>query len=418
MKKEGLIIYLLLAISLLSGCAATPKQMSALDSKDKKIAIFFDGTANDETSDTNVKKLHSIISLQDRKDLSTFYIEGVGANNKVVGMATGWGIGDRVKKAYSFLAKEYHPGDEVYIIGFSRGAYSARILASLLYYAGLPNIKNDTFDNSINQIYDAFKGENEGRRSRINEVLSDNGVQATSPAQVKALVLWDTVEALGWPDYEENVNLPNYRYGDQLCNVEKAFHAVSIDDDRARIFTPILLTRPHLLEDCEELKSSLKTDEQKMSHLDNIVEEVWFAGAHADVGGGYLDSELNGVSLNWMIRQLAYTGLLPNNARVREAPNGVSHDPEHGFPWSMLYKKQHRNLWNYLITTPDKSIRRLKVHDSVFSRLTTCNQDNCGHKDNEYQWEKMWGQSCFKKTEFGYQVLEPDLTKCRIQIVH
>lgn len=88
---------------MLSACSAVPSHLKSAESGPRKIAVFFDGTANDPSSDTNIRKLHSIVSLQSNPAISTFYIEGVGAQGKAVGMAMGWGFGDRVRKAYSFL---------------------------------------------------------------------------------------------------------------------------------------------------------------------------------------------------------------------------------------------------------------------------------------------------------------------------
>ena len=115
----------------------------------RKIVIFFDGTANDEGSDTNVKRLHSLITLQDRKDIASLYILGVGTNLDPIGLVTGSGINARVRLAYEFILNHYTPktrdmeADEIYIFGFSRGAFAARILTTMLNYAGIVNEARD-----------------------------------------------------------------------------------------------------------------------------------------------------------------------------------------------------------------------------------------------------------------------------------
>jgi uncharacterized protein (DUF2235 family) len=410
----------LICLTILSACTISPNRYPSTTEGSRKITIFFDGTANDETADTNVKKLHSLITLQNNPAISAIYIEGVGAKSKAIGMATGWGIGYRVRLAYSFLLDEYRPGDEVYIFGFSRGAYSGRILASMLYYAGIPSVKRADTQSISETIYDAFKVKSDqvDRRSRIAKVFAEQNLPSPKPVRVKVMGLWDTVEALGWPDYKEDIDVPNDRYGDQLCNIDKAFHAMSIDDDRARIFTPILLTRKHLLSDCAEIKDKLSTTIAKSEYIDNIVDEVWFAGAHADVGGGYNDSFLSGVSLNWMLHNLEPMGLIPKGSQVRQDVFGLSHDPQHGLPWSIIYKKLSRNLWMY--REPEEIIYnkgRLKLHASVIDRLTQCKAESCNHRESEYQWDQLWGVPCFSRTHFGFVFNKSKVGDCKIDIV-
>jgi len=214
---------------------------------------------------------------------------------------------------------------------------------------------------------------------------------------VKVLGLWDTVEALGLPGPAEhlklafrstppsvNVDEPNKRYGERLCNVERAYHALSIDDNRATIFTPLLLSRAHLFAGCPRLgagEDPLKEGGPMLDSAGSIrlgrLQEVWFSGAHADVGGGYLISTLNGVSLNWMLDQLKGDGLLPQrvgkeekNARfVREDILGSSHDPTAGW-WAIPYPRVSRDLVAY--ARDENALKEFKgaicVHESVFKR--------------------------------------------------
>lgn len=426
---SSFFIYISCAV-MLAACTAVPSRLNSSDSGPRKIAVFFDGTANDPSSDTNIRKLHSIVSLQSNPAIATFYIEGVGAQGKAVGMGMGWGFGDRVRKAYTFLQEEYRENDEIYIFGFSRGAYSARALAALLYYAGIPKPVNNPefsenkqiYEERAALIYDAFKGEQIGRRERIQNAMHQNSISDLDPVpvHVKVLGLWDTVEALGIPDYKEEFKSPNHRYGDQLCNVEKAYHAVSIDDDRARIFTPILLTWPHLLEDCQKNGiDQFPNTKAKVKHLNAVVEEVYFAGAHADIGGGYPDSLLSGVSLNWMLKNLSGTGLLPSSGpvQVREDAFGPSHDPEHGYVWGLLYHRQARNLIKHL-TNGEYLYNggRLKIHKSALDRLDKCEKKTCQHADHEFPWAS-WPGECFKQEAGRYLVDWNRLKECRIDTV-
>ena len=399
----------LLVLPLLSACALSPKKLAQHNGAPHKIAVFFDGTANDEESDTNIKRLHSLVSLQKRTDvsISTIYIEGVGADGKVLGMAMGWGIGKRVRDAYAFLLENYSPGDQIYIFGFSRGAYSGRILASMLNSAGLPERRSHSAEYVADVVYAAFKGRAglAQRREQIDSALQQLGLSIAQPVGVELMGLWDTVEALGVPDYAPNIEVPNSRYGDQLCNVKQAYHAMSIDDDRERIFTPILLTRPHLLTDCGI------AEKDQAAYLDSHVDEVWFSGAHADVGGGYQGSLLGGVSLNWMIGKLRPSGLLPAAAGVPEDPFFESHDPEKGL-WSLLYHRQSRDLQRYTTSSNynrQGEVAYLKVHRSVIERLAKIKP-----RPTEYLWQEsneFW--KCFRKDSLDY-VGGP---ACRLMVV-
>ena len=402
----------------------------------RKIVIFFDGTANDEGSDTNVKRLHSLITLQDRKDIASLYILGVGTNLDPIGLVTGSGINARVMLAYEFILNHYTPktremeADEIYIFGFSRGAFAARILTTMLNYAGIVNEARDqtalrkytpkelgelvhaaTFPG-FSSPDDADKPEVRpgnlktklAAKGLISAVNSDNSISVP----VKVLGLWDTVEALGSPGIVSNliipllsqppktdVDEPNRRYGEKLCNVEAAYHAVSIDDNRATIFTPLLLSRRHLFDGCTRGKGLL--DNYGRIKPDQL-QEVWFSGAHSDVGGGYANGALSGVSLNWMLNRIKCTGLLPNavcpaevsKSRdthfVREDFFGGSHDPTAGI-WS-FYPNVSRDLVTYALDK--RSISRaegkpqeptpLCVHKSVFERRSVIGYQ----KEHEY----------------------------------
>ncbi|MGR6874132.1 phospholipase effector Tle1 domain-containing protein [Pseudomonas sp. HK3] len=357
------------------------------ESTAKNLAVFLDGTANSESSYTNVAKLYNLTTLQNNTNIRTSYIKGVGTDGKVLGMAMGWGVGHDVREAYLFLVNNYQHTrhDEIYVFGFSRGAYAARILAALVYVAGIPDLsslKNDKERyNLINDIYDAYKGDKtlQERRDAVASVLKYRPV----PRDITFLGIWDTVEALGTPDYTENYKEPNARYEDQLCNVKKAAHALAIDDDRARIFTPILLTSQHLVSTCDFIV------------INDVVDEVWFSGAHADVGGGYDDTNISGESLNWMITKLKKYDLLPEGSSVYADYLGKTHDPEAGL-FSLVYRQRSRDLSGYVEHTPYYK-NKLNIHRSVLKRL-----EHKKPQDFEFQWmDKPSFKNCFTQTSCG-----------------
>jgi len=397
----------------------TCKQMS------RKIVLFFDGTANDEGSYTNVSKLRNLITLQDKSNIRTIYIPGVGTRNRIIGAATGWGTADDVKQAYKFLSRNYRStNDEIYLFGFSRGSWSARILAGLVQVAGIPDLSsysNSFSDKLIDDIYRAYKAQLplDKRRERVKEAIGKriNNYQPHS-VNIKFAGIWDSVEALGWPDLEENNEGPNRRYIEQLCNVNKVSHALSLDDDRARIFTPILLTSSETKKQCgyySPSTSSLAKD-YRLEILSTInngdkrdIAQVFFSGAHSDVGGGYTDTNIDGVSLNWMLDQIQDYGLVAAGTRVYADAFDKTHDPEAGLT-GLLYHRKNRNLSLYEALLDTK----LKVHQSVIDRLECIPIDW-----HEYQWQKHSSlfRHCFNP-QGGALKFNPDNDKCYLHLVN
>ncbi|OYU44538.1 MAG: hypothetical protein CFE44_12435, partial [Burkholderiales bacterium PBB4] len=220
------------------------------------------------------------------------------------------------------------------------------------------------------------------RRAAVQRCLAALKFTPAPSVSVEVLGLWDTVEALGFPDWGArllhkanirpltiDVDTPNPRYGDQLCNVRLALQALSIDDNREWIFTPLPLARSHVFNGCPvpDGQHLLGTDGRV---LPGRLKEVWFSGAHSDVGGGYADSLMSGVSLNWMLEQLAGTGLVPAGTRVREDRHGRSHDPEDGLLAGAGYHAIARNIaaWPLAAGQQPEFSGSLCVHASVFER--------------------------------------------------
>lgn len=377
----------LLAFTL-TGCATkfTSKSQLAISEKSNKvIAVFLDGTHNDEASDTNVKRLHSLVSLQGKTEMATLYIEGVGVGKDFFGMTLGIGFEARVERAYEFLLENYNAGDKIYIFGFSRGAYGARALASLLFHAGLPPTEGRDrakFAKKIYRLVHAAKAP--AGKPRRDEV--QDGLQEQCPVQclmvpVEVLGLWDSVQALGNPHWERHllhksgvtpmpvdIDVPNQHQGDQLCNVRRAYHALSIDDDREWLFTPLLLGRKALFANCPQSEDDLYLRDKQGLIQPGRLQEVWFSGAHSDVGGGYADGAISGVSLNWMIGQVPE--LVPPGAAVPQDPFGTTHDPESG-KFSITYHAISRNIGAYV---SDRDRHRaefadvLCIHPTVLQR--------------------------------------------------
>jgi len=348
----------------------------------RNIVFFMDGTGNDLNSATNVSRLHALAKNQNRRDLVSYYTSGVGADSSfAIGLATGFGIGRDVRNSYRFLAENYRgTKDIVHLYGYSRGAYAARIFAGFIYSAGLVDITQlpdgdggfrpstpTERDALTAKLYAAYKGKHNlhERRERVEAVRHAHGLSRIAEPDEFAFAvvgLWETVEALGLPDRQEDFDIPNSRYEDQVCNMERVFHAVALDDNRATMYTPILMSLPRLWQTC-----SGAGRQRGGAH----VKEVWFAGAHSDVGGGYGRGYLGGVSLNWMLDNVRHIGVggasvFPKGAAVYADPLDIIHDAQAGnLGFRIMFLRRARNLQTYAAASGQK----LSLHESVIERL-------------------------------------------------
>ena len=372
----------------------------------KVIFITIDGTSNTLTSRTNAGRLFEMVDsytpLRQDKQIATWYAEGVGSGDaKLFGLSMGAGMGQDVKNAYSFLTRVWQPGDEIYLSGFSRGSYAVRVLGGFLYSAGIPDLSalpKKERSQIVDALFDAYKTGSKGhesfeshakrRDSRIRRVQDkyhltkelsshperDSGYRnAHSLVTIEALMIWDTVAALGFPDGSENPLEGPDHYLLTSCNVRRIFHALSLDDNRVYSFTPILADGPKMFEPCKGLRDRQNKHEK--------TQEVWFSGAHADVGGTYehdglLDGSLPAVSLNWMLSEIQKNnfGLLPFGLGAAEDRLSSVHDPERDGPQNKILYRQSRKpsaftSYAYRKDMPLVASNPIKIHASVLDRL-------------------------------------------------
>ncbi|MCK8669088.1 DUF2235 domain-containing protein [Pseudomonas azerbaijanoccidens] len=263
----------------------------------KKIIVAFDGTWNlpdqapevDGDASTNVVKLHDAIvpSHKDGMVQKKIYVTGVGTDwyDKLEGGAFGVGLSKKIKEGYVALANSYEEGDQLFIFGFSRGAYSARSLVGLIRNVGL---LKKTHIKRIDEAYTLY-------RTRDSSADTENArffrQSYSREIDIHFLGVWDTVGALGVPfKSAEWFNHKYYEFHDTELSgiVRNAFHAVAIDEHRANY-------------ECT-LWDPIAKPNQRM-------EQVWFCGAHANVGGGYTNNNLSDVPLRWMADKAMACGL-------------------------------------------------------------------------------------------------------------
>ncbi|MBI3129692.1 MAG: DUF2235 domain-containing protein [Candidatus Tectomicrobia bacterium] len=276
----------------------------------KRLVVCFDGTWNtpDEDGDidgntsTNVHKFYEAVLPRDAGGTEQVkrYDEGVGTKwyEKVRGGAFGVGLSENIQEGYRFLVDRYEEGDEVFILGFSRGGYTARSLVGMIRNAGLLKPAHKDLTSEAYSLY----------RTRDGSADTENAVffrrEFSREIRIHFLGVWDTVGALGIPLQSfEWFNRGFYQFHDTELSgiVANAYHAVAIDEHR------------------ENYTATLWDPKEKPNQT---VEQVWFVGAHANVGGGYPDCGLSDVTLDWMMKKTSGCGLALDPAKApRPAPD-------------------------------------------------------------------------------------------------
>jgi type VI secretion system (T6SS) phospholipase Tle1-like effector len=234
-----------------------------------------------------------------------YYDRGVGTGaylDPIMGGIAGTGLDHNIRKAYKFLSQWFRPGDEIFIFGFSRGAFTARSLCGYLQAVGLLRAELCDAENEA-RAWNFYRTPPADRLSAdwLHFRQSPGGtplVHSEDEMRVRALGVFDTVGALGVPAVGfRRINRAKYEFHDTDVNslVDIRLHAVAIDEPRWA-FEPAPWTKP-----------KFKIIDQKKSPT----EQVWFAGAHADIGGGYVkwnqdERGLSHVPLAWMLQRLEY----------------------------------------------------------------------------------------------------------------
>lgn len=251
----------------------------------KTIVFCADGTWDSPQCNTNVYKLYKALPITSGQ--VPFYDDGVGSDGtpleKLTGGAFGAGLFQKIKDGYTKIAQVYEQNDNIFIFGFSRGAYTARSLAGMIAVCGLPTAN---FDNGmVETAFQAYR--NKDQRQTL---LSSLGSYSLFDAKITMVGVWDTVGSLGIPALVGGVDPVLFGFLDTSLHpdVLSAFHALAIDE-RRREFPPTLWSAP------------FASNQQ--------VQQVWFSGVHCDVGGGYPQTGLSDITLSWMTGKAKALGL-------------------------------------------------------------------------------------------------------------
>jgi uncharacterized protein (DUF2235 family) len=351
----------------------------------KKIVICCDGTNNQLNGDlTNVVRLFEIAVKG--KEQVVFYDPGVGTATDplargpiskrwslIAGLAFGTGLEENVLDAYRYLMRVYEQDDEIYLFGFSRGAFTIRVLAGILHALGL--LHRDT-EHLLPYLWRCYRSirtlsnePSEAECDAFNRHLKEIEVFRRSfsrPVRVKFLGPWDTVGSVGLYNCNQA-----FAYTFQNDSVDIVRHAVALDERRAAFRSNVF-----------------KADATPVPRLNGRprVMNVWFPGVHSDIGGGYPWPQCSGLAMlafEWMVREAVDAGLRIDQARLETLlaecppdPLGPMHISLKGGWWAIEYLParrydwaKHQTTWRYQPDKPRRMIESPYLHRSVNERM-------------------------------------------------
>jgi uncharacterized protein (DUF2235 family) len=356
----------------------------------KKIVICCDGTNNQLDGDlTNVVRLFEV-AVKDQRQIA-FYDPGVGTTadplargpiskrwSLIKGLAFGAGFEENVFDAYRYLMRVHEPGDEVFLFGFSRGAFTVRVLAGMLHAVGLLNSGTDNMLPYVWRNYRAIRTLPAEASSEEKAAAAKHAGEVdvmrrsfTRECPVTFLGPWDTVGSVGMYNWNQS-----FAYGFENPSVAIVRHAVALDERRAGFRSNVF-----------------KADPTPLPQLNNRprVMNVWFPGVHSDIGGGYLwpeDSGLAMVAFEWMVREAQAAGLLIDTVKLNVLlqacppdPCGPMHESLQGGWKAMEYLPARRydwakktTVWRYDPGKPRRMLQSPFLHRSVLERMK-CHSD-------------------------------------------
>lgn len=272
----------------------------------KRLVICCDGTWNradrvekdGQPCVTNVVKVAVRVAKRDGATPQiVYYDQGVGTGNlvdRIQGGVAGEGLEENIHDAYRFAVGNYEPGDELYLFGFSRGAFTARSIAGMVRKCGILSRR------SVDKYHEAlalYRGPARPDDPEPAAFRRAHSISPEHPIDVKFIGVWDTVGALGIPGGDNS----KYAFHDTELSgsVRNAYHALAIDERRGPF-------RPTLWD--------YQPKEQQK------VEQVWFAGVHSDAGGGYPETGLSDITLQWMLDKARSTGLVLDDEVLKARP--------------------------------------------------------------------------------------------------
>jgi uncharacterized protein (DUF2235 family) len=353
----------------------------------RKLIVLSDGTGNStgRLYGTNVWRFYQALDLSGSDQIAR-YDNGVGTSKfkplAILGGAVGWGLKRNLLDLYTFLSRNYQPGDDIYCFGFSRGAFTVRVLSKFVLSEGFVTdfSSQDDLRWKAKYLYRRFRSKRttKSRLEFIGRLIRDVTVflwtavsqgtilkppQTIHPSTIRFVGVWDTVDAYGLPIRELKQGIDKYLWPLALEDrelqpeIQKACHALSIDDQR-RTFHPLLW------DESDDKELAADTDHERLS-------QVWFSGVHSNIGGGYPEDGLSYISLAWMIMEAQKNGL-------RFHPAAVSSIKSTASPYARMYNSRAafgayyryapRDL-NPPVDDQGATILHPKIHHTVILRI-------------------------------------------------
>lgn len=370
--------------------------MNSHDDRPKNIIVCADGTGNKGGSspDSNVYRVYKMVNkyhhgpCKDGVDVNEqilFYDNGIGTSkNKIIrAVSAGIGLGfkDNVCDLYKFIARNYKKNDRIYFFGFSRGASTVRACNGMISKCGLVksgDLGNSALQKKVDEVYEAYKKHKTHPEPAKKLKGDDDG--SWGAVDIEFLGVWDTVVALGFPKRTDitdpisgllnvtfamlekcfDILFPHNFYHYKLTdNVKYACQALAIDDERTAFW-------PYVWQE--------KNIEGAKDRTPDNVNQVWFTGMHANVGGGYERDGLAGIPLHWLMQQAEEKGLVFNSDAAQIVQNsshihGRMYDTRLGL--KMIYRYHPREIEKLCKTNKGQSILldKIKIHNSVIERM-------------------------------------------------
>lgn len=302
--------------------------MAAANRHPKRLIVGCDGTwqsadtgpPEDPTNVINFLRALNHNAMGDRKEQIIFYQAGVATGGvlpiqKALAGGMGLGLEENAEDAYSFIAHNYVEGDEIFIVGFSRGAYTARFVAGLLGILGVLSRVGMRHFKPIIEIYKAAQDSTEFntklqayKTNQKTPMVASDYCVTNENVNIKAVACWETVGAMGVPDNTLAKLLKLNAKWDFLdtqlpLRIEFAFQSLGLDEHRSSFSPTLWWLNPNA------------TWENSFDHriIKPELIQCWFPGHHSDVGGGNPDQKIQNITLAWMIDQFASRGLLDFN---------------------------------------------------------------------------------------------------------
>ena len=279
------------------------------EQQQKRLAIFLDGTWNSVNSNTNVWRMRALCAAKSKDGKAQLVYYEVGVNG-FLGGVFGQGLDENIRLAYEWLIENYNDGDEIFIFGFSRGAFTARSLANLIAIDGILKAGSPI---GVTELFDRYKKGDEESIWTLKEMEASGDtsklteeekwlLKYSQPANVKVIGVWDTGGSIGMAAGSiPGISRATFDYLQTGLRIHilNGYHALAIDEHR-NDFAPTLWDVRHPKD-----QNAVIAQPRPLSS----VEQRWFVGAHANVGGGYETDLLAQAPLRWMMKKAESQGL-------------------------------------------------------------------------------------------------------------